>query len=185
MPLFLKIGMIALVPVIIIAAVFYYVGNNENAPANENIIEKNHEISEAEMKAKIGQMIMVGFRGTEVDDSSYIARVIVDAKVGGVILFDYDIPSKSFPRNIINPAQTKKLIFDLQSRAATPLLVAVDAEGGNVNRLKEKYGFQSILSAKEMGGDGTLKTTKKESVKLTQELKEFGFNRNFAPVGDV
>ena len=31
----------------------------------------------------------------------------------GVILFDYDVPSKSFLRNIKNPKQTKKLIEDI------------------------------------------------------------------------
>jgi len=136
-----------------------------------------------ELKDKIGQMLMVGFRGTEISADSYIAGVIKDLKVGGIILFDYDVSTKGFPRNIINPDQVKKLILDLQSYARTLLLVAVDAEGGNVNRLKPDYGFLNILSAKEMGK--SMEITIEESEKLAAELKELGFNMNLAPVVDV
>jgi beta-N-acetylhexosaminidase len=140
-------------------------------------------LAEDQLKKKIGQMLMVGFRGTEVSANSYIATVIKDLKVGGIILFDYDVSTKSFSRNIINPNQTKKLISDLQSYAAAPLLIAVDAEGGSVNRLKSDYGFSKILSAKEMGQ--SIEITIKESEKLATELKELGFNMNLAPVVDV
>lgn len=126
---------------------------------------------------------MVGFRGTEISTDSYIVGVVKNLKVGGIILFDYDVPTKSFPRNIINPKQTKKLISDLQSYTTAPLLIAVDAEGGSVNRLKLDYGFLNILSAKEMGQ--SIETTVKESEKLATELKELGFNMNLAPVIDV
>ena len=128
-------------------------------------------------------MLMVGFRGTEASADSYIAGAIKDLKVGGIILFDYDISTKNFSRNIVNPSQTKKLISDLQSYTTVPLLIAVDAEGGSVNRLKSDYGFSKILSAKEMGQ--SIETTVKESEKLATELKELGFNMNFAPVIDV
>jgi beta-N-acetylhexosaminidase len=137
------------------------------------------------LRNKIGQMVIMGFRGTDALKDSYIASVIRELKIGGVILFDYDVPSKSYPRNIINPEQTEGLISDIKKYAATPLFVSVDAEGGLINRLKSKYGFLPIMSAKEMGaGEGT-STTTNEAKKLSLELKELGFNMNFAPVVDV
>lgn len=146
---------------------------------------KEIQLTDEQLKEEIGQMMMIGFRGTEASNSSQIYKVIKDVKIGSVVLFDYDVPSKSFPRNIINPEQTKKLISDIQKYSSTPLFVAVDAEGGNVNRLKEKYGFLPILSAEKMGWDKTLKTTQNQSQELSVELKDAGFNMNLAPVVDL
>lgn len=139
---------------------------------------------EASLEDKIGQMIFFGFRGTDAPADSEIAKTIKDVKIGGVILFDYDVPSKSYPRNIVNPEQTKKLNSELQTHSEMPLLVAVDAEGGYVNRLKEKYGFLPIKSAKDMGLSDPAET-KKEASKLADELKGLGFNMDLAPVIDV
>ncbi|PIU28464.1 MAG: hypothetical protein COT09_04825 [Candidatus Hydromicrobium americanum] len=63
----------------------------------------------------IGEMIILGFRGTEVSDSSKIVKDINKYYIGGIILFNYDVPSKSFPRNIVDPKQTKKLIEDIKN----------------------------------------------------------------------
>jgi beta-N-acetylhexosaminidase len=142
-------------------------------------------VIDQELKKKIGQMIIIGFRGTEAKEDSDVYKMIKDIGPGGVILFDYDVPSNTFPRNIVNYEQTKNLLADLKSYSSTPLLTAIDAEGGAVNRLKEKYGFLPIVSAEKMGKDLTLKTTKEESEKLAEELSKLGFNMNFAPVVDL
>jgi beta-N-acetylhexosaminidase len=101
------------------------------------------------------------------------------------VLFDYDIPSDSFPRNIINPEQTKSLISDLQGYSSTSLFIAVDVEGGKVNRLKEDYGFSAFLSPEELGNIGDYNFTEREALRISQELRDLGFNMNFAPVIDV
>jgi len=149
------------------------------------IVNLFYLIKDNNLKNKIGQMVIIGFRGTEATDDSYIANVIKDLKIGGVILFDYDVPSKSYPRNIINPEQTEKLISDLKTYTRTPLFISVDAEGGKVNRLKQKYGFIPVVSPKEMGRGISTSTTANEAEKLSLELKNLGFNMNFAPVVDV
>jgi len=130
-------------------------------------------------------MIVIGFRGTKVSENSPIVRAIKELNLGGVILFDYDIPSKSFPRNILTPEQTKKLISDLQKFSSIPLFIAVDAEGGKINRLKENYGFLKIPSHEELGKINDLNFTKQEISKLSKQLKDLGFNVNFAPVLDL
>jgi beta-N-acetylhexosaminidase len=154
-----------------------------------NSLSKNQNlqkiVKEEDLKEKIGQMIIVGFRGTSVSENSPIVKAIQELKLGGVILFDYDVPSSSFPRNILNPEQTKKLITDLQKFSPIPLFIAVDVEGGKINRLKEKYGFLKIHSHEELGKINNPETTKKEILRLSEELKDLGFNINFAPVVDL
>lgn len=139
--------------------------------------------TERDLKDKIGQMMIVGFRGTEVNEDSYIAKAVRDLNLGGVVLFDKDQPSKGeITRNIVNPEQTKKLVQELKK--VGPLFISVDAEGGYINRLKEKYGFINIPTAQSMG-TGTPLTTKEYSVGLAKELADIGFNVDFAPVVDL
>jgi beta-N-acetylhexosaminidase len=155
-----------------------------------NYLEKKEEVvlkteqEREEVREKIGQMLVVGFRGSEVDDESSIIKAIKELNLGGVILFDYDVPSKGeVERNIINPEQTKKLVEKLKE-VDSSLFIAVDAEGGYINRLKEKYGFENIPSAQEMG-EGSVEETKNYGLFLGERLSDIGFNVNFAPVVDV
>lgn len=147
--------------------------------------DSDKELTDEELKLRIGQMLMFGFRGTEVKKNSKIVKAIENLGLGGVILFDFDVPSKSFPRNILNHEQTKKLIFDLQSYSKIPLFVAVDAEGGKINRLKPEYGFLDVPSHRELGIKNDPEFTKSMALKLAQQLKDLGFNLNFAPVVDL
>ena len=134
--------------------------------------------------AQIGQMLIIGFRGTSVDDSSPIARVINDLNIGGVVLYDYDVPSGSFPRNITGPEQLAELTADLK-QLSSDLLIAVDAEGGRVNRLKPEYGFAEIPSHAGLGEWDDPDSTFAAAAQLASQLADMGINTNFAPVVDV
>ncbi|MDP2856005.1 MAG: glycoside hydrolase family 3 protein, partial [bacterium] len=83
-----------------------------------------------------------------------------------------------------DPKQTKKLIEDLKKLTRSDLFIAVDAEGGYVNRLKAEYGFMQIESPGAMGESDPQNTFLKASP-LGIELDYLGFNLNFAPVVDV
>jgi len=83
---------------------------------------------------KLGQMLLLGFRGTEATDQSHIVRDILSQEIGGIILFDEDKPSKTSLRNIVSYQQVNRLISKLQSYSKIPLLVAIDQEGGLVSR---------------------------------------------------
>lgn len=137
---------------------------------------------EEKLREKIEQMLIIGFRGTSI--TPYIDQTLKDLNIGGVILFDRDVPSGGeIERNIISPQQTKELISQL-NKLSNDMFIAVDAEGGDVNRLKEKYGFTNIPSAEEMG-KGSVEGTKSHGIFLGQQLSDLGFNLNFAPVVDV
>ena len=100
-------------------------------------------VPESQLRTEIAQMLMVGFRGTTLTKENHIYNDIKELKIGGVILFEYDAPSRKRPRNITSRQQLKKLCADLQALNNDKLLIAIDQEGGKVSRLKEKYGFPS------------------------------------------
>lgn len=128
------------------------------------------------MKERIGQMIISGFKGRNISDDSRIVKMIKDVKPGGLILYR---------QNISNPEQVQELISGLQYFSSIPLFVVVDAEGGKLNRLKSKQGFFDIPSHKELGKIQNYDVTKQGALQLSQELRDLGFNMNFAPVVDV
>src|SRR3990167_10320992 len=148
----------------------------------------------ATLKEKIGQMVMVGFKGAEISPNDPIAKAILIDEIGGVILFDYDFQTKTFDHNIKIPAQLKTLTQTLQAyakkaalihhHAFTPLLIGIDYEGGSVNRLKEKYGFPKTESAGTLG-QGSLEDAKHDAEQMAKTLSSEGINLNFAPVLDV
>lgn len=137
------------------------------------------------MDKKIGQMLIIGFRGLTVDDSSKIVEDIKEGRVGGVILFDVDVALGYTERNIRNPQQVKELIASLKKYAKIPLFVSVDQEGGKVARLKEKYGFSPTVTQQYLGQINIKDTTVFYASRIASTLQELGFNFNFAPVVDL
>lgn len=131
---------------------------------------------------KLGQLLLVGFRGTTASDD--IKRAISDYHVGSVIYFDYDVETKTRERNISSPAQLQELSQELQNIARIPLFISVDEEGGKVSRLKSRYGFSSKPSPEALGHKD-VKFVEKSAKALAKELRMGGINVNFAPLADV
>ncbi len=165
--------------------IFYFVLFLLGVGALALAVGVSRNLAQEKLKNDIGQMLIVGFRGTEAGKDSFIVKAIQELNIGGVILFDIDGPTKTFPRNIINASQVKELIRSLREGASIPLIVSVDAEGGRVNRLKPDYGFIAVPSAKELGDQDDLARTREVSQALAKELAELGFNMNFAPCVDL
>ncbi len=142
------------------------------------------------LKHKIAQMLLVGFRGMELNSDMPIYDDIKNLGIGGVILFDYDNPTKKRQRNIASPAQLKKLVEDLKAAApenCPSLIVSIDQEGGRVNRLKPAYGFPKTLTitARYQGRINKPDTTANYAAATAKLLHELGFNLNFAPDTDL
>ncbi|RKZ41656.1 MAG: glycoside hydrolase family 3 [Gammaproteobacteria bacterium] len=137
------------------------------------------------LEMKIGQMLIVGFRGLSVNHKSPIVRDIKRFHLGGVILFDYDTALRSWKRNIRSPSQVKKLVAQLQKASQIPLFIAIDQEGGKIRRLKKKFGFPSTVSAQYLGKKNDLALTYQKSAGIAKTLAGVGINFNFAPVVDL
>jgi beta-N-acetylhexosaminidase len=134
---------------------------------------------------KIGQMLMVGFRGLTARPGSPIAEAIRDYHLGGVVLFDFDVEKKEYGRNIASPMQMLDLTSGLQEISSIPLLIAVDQEGGKVARMKTRDGFPHNVSHAYLGQVNNDDTTRYYTDIMARSLTIVGANVNFAPVVDL
>ncbi len=123
---------------------------------------------------KVGQIMMIGIHGTApTEDSLYMLH---EFHMGGIILFD---------RNMQNKDQVRSLNQELQKQAdeKLPLFIAVDEEGGIVSRMKDQ--LQPPPSEQKLGASGNPEQAKNAASQISHELKDLGFNLNFAPAADT
>jgi len=140
------------------------------------------------VRLRIGDLLLVGFDGTQVEGNEEIRHLVCDVKVGGVLLFER-YAATGEPRNMVSPAQVSALTHDLQALAmrcaGRPLFIAADAEGGRVMRLSPRLGYPPTLSARELGERDDPAFTQAEARRMGLMLREAGINWNLAPVVDV
>lgn len=138
------------------------------------------------LQDKIGQMILVGFRGYEVNENDPVARDARERNLGSIIYFDQEMADTQMKgRNIQSPAQVRNLSATMQKVAKTPLLISIDQEGGRVNRLKSTYGFPETMSHEELGARNDAKYTFEHAELIAETLAGVGINLNLAPVVDL
>jgi beta-N-acetylhexosaminidase len=137
------------------------------------------------LRDRIGQMLLVGFRGLTVEEAGEIVADIEERNLGGVLLFDADQPTGSAVRNVESPEQLTALVAGLQALARTRLLVAIDEEGGLVARLDERHGFPRTSSAADLGARGDVAFTRQAGQQIAETLEHVGVNVNLAPVVDL
>ncbi len=143
---------------------------------------------EPSLTSRLGELLLVGFRGTEVKGNEDVRHLVCDLKVGGVILYERNTATNA-PRNITSPEQLARLTRDLQALAhqcaGRLLLIATDSEGGAVMRLSPRVGYSPTFSPQEMGELGDLALTELEARRIGRMLREAGINWNLAPVVDL
>ncbi len=141
--------------------------------------------NEITLDAKIGQMLLLGFRGYELQADDAIVQDLCERNLGAVVLFSYDGELKKFERNIASPAQVQALNASLQAFAQTPLLITIDQEGGAVSRLAERFGFPPTQSQEFYGAQNDVALTRAAAEAEGKILRDLGINLNLAPVVDV
>ena len=124
---------------------------------------------------KVGQLLMIGIHGTTLNDDAKF--MLNEYRVGGIILFDRNMESKD---------QVKTLIADInkagKSAGLTPLFLGIDQEGGAVARMDDK--LIKVPPAEEVG-KMPVEQASALAKEVGTELKDLGFNINFAPVADL
>jgi beta-N-acetylhexosaminidase len=130
-------------------------------------------------------MLLVGFRGLTATDAPTTIADIRDRGLGGVLLFDYDAPTGTYQRNVSSPDQVRSLVADLRAAATIPLLVAIDEEGGQVDRLKARYGFPRTLSEAALGARDDAGYTRLRAKAIGSTLSDLAIDLDLAPVVDV
>ena len=144
------------------------------------------------LRNKIGQMLMMGFDGAVIHDRSPVAQWLSSDGLGGVLLFDKDVSSGIYGKNLKNQVQIKELTNQLNHFSSKvsftgeqlPLFIAIDYEGGAVDRLAKIEGCMSTLNALELAklSESALD---EELSQMASILSQLGFNLNFAPVVDL
>ena len=126
------------------------------------------------LKNKIYQMFILGLDGTNLEDNKNLEKALQDG-IGGVIFFT---------QNIKTPTQIKDLIKNIKAQTKITPFLSIDQEGGRVERTENIHNGKKYLSAKFAAeqGEGFLKT---QTEQIARELKDYGFNLNFAPSLDV
>mgnify|MGYP001740501257 FL=1 len=124
---------------------------------------------------KVGQLMMIGIHGKSLNDDARF--MLNEYRVGGIILFDRNMESKD---------QVKTLITDInkagKSAGLTPLFLGIDQEGGAVARMDDK--LIKVPPAEEVGKE-PVEQAAALAKEVGTELKDLGFNINFAPVADL
>lgn len=129
---------------------------------------------------KIGQMILIGLDNfNELDKSSPMFSDIELGIVGNFILFEKHINHESPKKSL------KEIISYINEIAPIKPFIAIDEEGGRVNRLKKKYGFPPTVSQQYLGELDNEDSTRYYARSSAEVLAELGFNVNFAPTLDV
>lgn len=127
----------------------------------------------------VGQMLMVGFEGDDIGQPGpqRLAEQIARGEVGGVVFFR---------QNVKSAAAVKRLtrLFKRCAPPGHPLLIAVDQEGGQVQRLTPKVGFPNTPSARKVAARGEAEAAAIYT-RLARELAAWGFNLNLGPVVDL
>ena len=143
-------------------------------------------VESLDLDKKIGSMLMVGFMGTTAPRGSQICQDIYKYNLAGVILFDVNPVNHRKPKNIKNKEQVKNLTKQLQACSRdNKLLIAVDQEGGKVQRLKRKYGFYGRFPKASNVRKKNEAQIQTDYFNMAEELSSVGINYNLAPVVDL
>jgi beta-N-acetylhexosaminidase len=121
-----------------------------------------------------GQLLFAGFEGTRVPED--LGALVAAGRVGGVVLF---------ARNVESPEQTAHLVEELHARAPAdaPLTVAIDQEGGRVQRCRAPWTEWPPM--RRLGERDCVEDTRALAAALGHELADLRIDADFAPCVDL
>ncbi len=156
----------------------------------DNVIVKGMAqdiLNNMSIEEKIGQLFIVNFEALDSSKGAIyefkeinekIIRSIHKYHVGGVVFF---------ARNIETIDQTKNFVNTLQEYSKIPLFISVDEEGGKVSRIGNNTNMSTTAfeSMESIGNTNDPQLAYNAGDIIGSEIKELGFNLNFAPIADV
>jgi len=124
------------------------------------------------LQSELHRRVLIGMDGLR--PSAELLDLLVELEIGGVMLFK---------RNVESVEQVAALTRELQSAAGGRLLIAIDHEGGRVQRLGPP--FTQLPRGADVGRAGSVDLAFALGQLAARELSAVGVNLNFAPVVDV
>ena len=130
-----------------------------------------------ELAAAVAELLLVGFYGANSRSLSarLLARQVRRGQVGGVFFV---------AQNIGKIDELTGLVRLFRAGRTRPLL-AIDHEGGVVQRLTVAHGFTRLPAARKVSATLSPKEAGRIYAQAGQELAAFGFNVNLGPVLDI
>ncbi len=130
------------------------------------------------LREKAAQVLLLDFTGVETG-SARLRELLVETPPGGLMIMG---------RNVESPQQVKEMVAFFQDKVAAggspvQLLIAVDQEGGTVQRIKK--GVPAIPGARTLGSTSTPAKAGEIATETATKLLAMGVNMNLAPVADV
>lgn len=162
----------------------FLTGCNAANNKSKNIIQNSqikkidavkNKINTMSLDDKIGQLVIVGLDGFTMDNN--INNLIKEHKVGGIILFKTNVDNSKQLIDLTNSLKTS----NFQNK--TSLFISVDEEGGRVSRMPNE--INNFPSNKFIGKRNNNNLSYNIGKTIAEELNDFGFNMNFAPVLDI
>lgn len=146
---------------------------------------------------RVGQLFMVDFPGQDTSDDSEIAQLILEYKIGGVVLSESrgnisnqdEVPTPLQVAHLTNELQN--LAFRANSRTINgqevfvPLFVSVEQEGNGYPRSQLRSGFTAIPSNMALGATWSEQNAQSIGGVVGRELAAIGVNMLSGPVIDV
>lgn len=131
-------------------------------------------ISDMSLEQRVGQLFLA--RCNRLSAEEDIARY----HLGGLILFGDDFKEET-------PDSMRDTIRRYQRACATPLLIAVDEEGGDVTRISRFSAFRNrrFSSLRVRYAQGGLACILEEEQEKNRLLDSLGINVNLGPVCDI
>jgi len=124
----------------------------------------------------VGAMLMLGWSGTTIQSFSaqVLARHVAAGRVGGVF----------FVKENVGSLQDVQSLLRLFTATATPL-IAIDHEGGAVQRLTERHGVSRLPSARSVASSLSPDRAQALYAQAGSEIARLGFTLNLGPVVDL
>lgn len=146
----------------------------------ENAVMPEDILAEMTLEEKIYQMFIVS-----PEQITGVNTVTAAGETTKLALQTYPVGGIMYSKpNMISQEQIKEVIDNSQSYSDINLFIAVDEEGGTVNRLMDTLGTTRIDSMYTYKNKGT-KTARENARTIAKDMKSLGFNLDFAPVADV
>ena len=147
-------------------------------------------LADMTLREKVGQMIIATFRGWPEDHgpasysftrmNSRIREAISRDRFGGVLLYAENCENSRDTMRLVNDMQTANQ--DTDSKNVIPLLVAIDQEGGIVNRLGQGTQWTGNMA---VTASGDIENARETGKKIAEELSLLSINTDFGVVLDV
>lgn len=147
--------------------------NNNYKLFNDYYDLASNKLKELTLEEKIAQLLLVRYPDNP-------QTTLKQYQFGGYILFAKDFKNKT-------EEEIKNMINELQKTSKIPLLIAVDEEGGIVNRvsLNPNLVKEPFKSSQELYQENGFESIKEDTINKSKILSNLGINLNLAPVIDV